>query len=227
FSLDAEGLIAASRDAKLLFICNPNNPTGTVNPRETIEYVIREADCMVVVDEAYFEFNDRESVQDLIATYDNLIVLRTFSKFAAIAGARVGYLLTNPYLASKLNAIRLPMGISYFSMEIAKMVLAEDMVWVEQNLQMILVERSRMQAAYTDLDLKFWPSRANFILVRFGERASVIAAALKQRGLVVRDYSQKAETAGCLRIGIRSPEENTILLEAVRAMLDQSTGFIS
>ncbi len=219
FALDADKLIAATEQAKILFICNPNNPTGTVNPRETIERIVRQAGCMVLVDEAYFEFNDREGVQDLISTCDNLIILRTFSKFAAMAGARVGYLLTSPCLAAKLNAIRLPMGISYFSMELAKMVLAEDMVWVEQNLRTILTERSRMAEAYTALGLQFYPSRTNFFLVRYGEQASKLVQHLMTKGLVLRDLSSKMNIEGCIRITVRSPDENDQLISALKEAL--------
>ncbi|OIP96717.1 histidinol-phosphate transaminase [Candidatus Wirthbacteria bacterium CG2_30_54_11] len=219
FTLDETALIAATQTAKLLYICNPNNPIGTLQPRSTVERIISSSPCLVVVDEAYFEFGG-ESVQDLVLRYDNLVILRTFSKFAALAGARVGYLITNPTLADSLNAIRFPMGISYPSMEIARLVLTEDREWIRSNVSMIKLEREQMQNALTALGLQVYPSSTNFLLVRLGEQAERIVQALKEQGLLVRNYAANRFVPLCVRITIRSPEENAILLQSLKGILN-------
>ena len=127
FTVNAEKIIreAKNKKVKMIFLCNPNNPTGTIIPVEIIEKIVREVNCIVIVDEAYREFYGKTSVP-LIKKYDNFVVLRSLSKFAALAGARIGYLVTNPFLSQKFDGIRFPMGVSYLSYKLAEIVLQND-----------------------------------------------------------------------------------------------------
>lgn len=227
FAVDIEKIITTAKDtnARLIFLCNPNNPTGSVTSTEDIERILRQVSCTVVVDEVYREFYG-QSVVPLLSQYDNLVVLRSFSKFAGIAGARVGYLITNPALSTVCNTIRFPMGVSLFSAKIAEYVLTYDRQWIKDTVALIISERERMTAAVRDIGYQVYPSQANFFLVRFGENAQEIYSQLKSRGILIRDRSSKQYLAGCARISVRSPQENDVLIAALRALRQKGTDAI-
>lgn len=197
---------------KILFLVNPNNPTGSVIPELQLARIIKNAKCIVVVDEVYREFYGK-SVVSLIKKFTNLVVLRSFSKFAGLAGARIGYLVADTSLTQIFTAIKFPMGISYLSARLAETVLTNDRKWIEKQVTQIVLQRQRMEAALKKLGLIVFPSQANFLLVRMGPRASDICIALKEKGILVRNRTD------CIRISIRSPKENTVLIKALREIL--------
>jgi len=220
FEVDAEKIIWESKNkkVKLIFLCNPNNPTGTVIPSKTIEKIIRESSSIIVVDEVYREFYGKSSVP-LLSKYSNLVILRSFSKFAAIAGARVGYLIANPFLTQKFESIRLPMGVSSFSAKLAEVVMEKDRDWIRQQVKMIIKERKRLTQELNDLGFYVICSQSNFLLVRLGQQAKIICKKLKQRGIVIRDRSDKKYLEGCVRITVRSPKENNRLIRTLKEIL--------
>ncbi len=220
FAIDVEKVIEKSQkgQTKLIFICNPNNPTGTAYKRTEIEMILKKTQSIVVVDEAYREFYGK-TVVPLLSKYDNLVVLRSFSKFAAMAGARIGYLIANKSINEKFDAIRLPMGVSYLSYKLAEFVLRYDKVWINRQVKMIVKERTRMTKELTKLDLKVYPSKANFLLVKIGSRASELTKKLRDQNIVIRDRSKKKYLEGCVRISVRSPEENIKLLKILSGIL--------
>lgn len=209
WQIDDQRIIQATQaeDVKLVFICNPNNPTGTVSDVARIENVISQADALVVVDEAYREFYG-QSVNNLIDKYDNLIVLRSFSKFGSLAGARVGYVLTNEYLARKLDALRFPMGIAYFSMELAKLVLQKDREYINKLVEDTIQERKRIMKLLREKSIEFFNSKANFILIKLPRNPDVVISNLKKAGMVVRDMTKKTRIENCIRVTIRDQKTN-------------------
>lgn len=220
FAVDVKRIIADSRGrkVKLIFLCNPNNPTGIVVPREYIEKILRNSKCIVVVDEAYREFYGK-SVVPFLKKYENLVILRSFSKFAAIAGARVGYLITNRFLSQKFDGIRFPMGVSYFSYKLAEVVLEKDKDWIKQQIEMIKKERSRLTKELSKFGFYIFPSKANFLLVKVGEKATELCQKLKKRGIIIRDRSKKKYLEGCVRITVRSSKENNRLIRTLKEIL--------
>lgn len=220
FAVNEKELIRQSRDkkTKLLFLTNPNNPTGSVIPEGTLRRIIQNAACAVVVDEVYREFYGY-SVVGLIAQNPNLIVLRSLSKFAGLAGARVGYLIASPTLTQTFTAIKLPMGVSSLSALLAEMVLRNDRAWIREQIAMIISERTTMATRLTALGFFVYPSAANFLLVNMGTRASDICLRLKAKGILVRDRSGLPYLRGCVRISVRSPGENAFLLTSVQELL--------
>ncbi|MCJ7740130.1 histidinol-phosphate aminotransferase family protein, partial [Candidatus Microgenomates bacterium] len=220
FSIDAEKIInlADKNKVKIIFLCNPNNPTGTVIPPEIIEEIVKKSKSIVVVDEVYREFYGKSSIP-LLQEYDNLVILRSFSKFAAIAGARVGYLISNQFLSQKFDGIRFPMGVSYFSYKLAETVLEKDGNWIKQQVAMIIREREKMANKLTKFGFFVYPSQTNFLLVKVGEQASMLCQKLKKKGFIIRNRSNKKYLAGCVRITVRSPEENNKLLKVIKGVI--------
>ncbi|MBI2611705.1 histidinol-phosphate aminotransferase family protein [Candidatus Gottesmanbacteria bacterium] len=220
FAVDAEKIITESKKptVKLIFLVNPNNPSATITPLNTIEKIVKEANSIVVVDEVYREFYGKTAVP-LLKRYENLVILRSFSKFAAIAGARVGYLLANSTLSQKFDAIRFPMGVSFLSYKLAEYILENDQVWMKKQIQMVKRERTKLSTDLQKLGFKVIPSKANFVLVNMGKKAKQISQKLKQRNIIIRDRSNKPYLKGFVRITVRSPEENKRLITTLKEIL--------
>lgn len=220
FAVDEDRLISTSKinNVKIMFLVNPNNPTGTIIPPKNLETIIQKANCIVVVDEVYREFYGK-SVVPLIATYQNLVVLRSFSKFAGIAGARVGYLVASEKLSSIFEQVKLPMGVSSMSAKLAETVLIRDQHWITKQVKSIVIEREKMTQTIRDLGVTVIPSCANFILMQCGKRASILCEKLRCNGILVRDLSQKKYLEGYVRLTIRSPKENRLLIQALKEIL--------
>src|SRR3989339_875380 len=175
---------------KITFVCNPNNPTGTITELKEIELILKNTSGIVLVDEAYREFYGVTCVP-LLAKYDNLVILRSFSKFGAMAGARVGYLIANKKLSQVFDAIRFPLGVSYFSCKLAEILLEKDQKWIKDQTRMIQKEREKLTQSFKKFGLTVYPSQANFLLVNFGKKAKEICQKLKENNILVRDRSDK------------------------------------
>lgn len=220
FEVNSEEVICVSRNplTKLIFLVNPNNPTGSVISQKELEKIIKKSEAVVVVDEVYREFYGKSSVS-LLKKYPNLVILRSFSKFAALAGARIGYLLADKLISKKFDAIRFPMGVSYLSYKLAEMVLEKDGKWIKEQIKMIKSERERLSTMLTNLGFLVYPSFANFLLVKVGNNTRNLCIMLKEKGIIVRDRSKKKYLQGCIRITIRSPKENNLLIKRIKEII--------
>jgi len=221
WEVDKEEIIKRSKKnpkVKLIFLVNPNNPTASIVPEEIIEEIAKSSSAIVVVDEAYREFYGKSSLP-LLNKFKNLVILRSLSKFAAMAGARIGYLVSNQFLSQKFDSIRFPMGVSYFSYKFAEIVLENDRSWIKQQIKMIKKERVLMGKKLENFGFYVFPSAANFLLVKIGKRAKEVCRKLKQRGIIVRDRSSKKYLSGCVRITVRSPKENKLLINQLKEVL--------
>jgi len=203
---------------KITFVCNPNNPTGTVTEIGEIELILKNTSGIVLVDEAYREFYGVTCVP-LLAKYNNLVILRSFSKFGAMAGARVGYLIANEKLSQVFDAIRFPLGVSYFSCKLAEKLLEQDQKWIKNQTRMIKKEREKLSQSLIKLGLFVYPSQANFLLVNFGEKANEICQKLKENNILVRDRSNKKYLEGCVRITVRNKEQNDKLINSLKELI--------
>ena len=221
FKSDIKNVIKVLKNTpvKITFVCNPNNPTGSITKLEEIELILKNTSGIVLVDEAYREFYGVSSVP-LLSKYNNLVILRSFSKFGAMAGARVGYLLANKKLSQVFNAIRFPLGVSYFSCKLAEKLLEEDQNWIKDQTKMIKKERERLFQSIKKLGFFVYPSQANFILVNFGKKASDICEKLKENNILVRDRSNKKYLEGCVRITIRNQKQNNILVNSLKNIMN-------
>ena len=217
FDLDVVALRhAVHAGAGIVFLTSPNNPTG--NPVNLAELeALLALNALIVVDEAYVEFGG-QSVVPLIASHPNLVVLRTFSKWAGLAGLRVGYSISHPELASHMMAIKQPYNVNVAADAGARAALAH---WPEisETLACIVAERDRMSQLCSGLGwLKPLPSQANFVLFAVeGRPAKDIAAALRSKGVLVRHYD-RPDLANYIRISAGRPEDTDALMAALRAL---------
>lgn len=221
FTLDVDAVLAAVTSAvKLVFICTPNNPTGQLVPRASVERLAQAlAGCaLLVVDEAYIEFSDARSVADLIDRYDNLAVLRTLSKAWALAGARVGSLLANAEVVALLRRIMPPYPLPLPCVDMALIALSG---WGQANARehvaLVRAQRSMMREALGRLPgvRSVLPSQANFLAVRFDD-AGAVYHQLLAAGIVVRDVRRYPNLGDALRITIGTREENARVLAVLK-----------
>jgi histidinol-phosphate aminotransferase len=235
FSLDVEGVEAllAERGTevrpKLLFVASPGNPDGLVVPHSTIRRVL-DLPLAVVVDEAYAEFGG-ESLIPLLARHPNLIVARTFSKWAGVAGLRLGYAVTAPQIARAMARLRPPYNVNAAAV-VAALATFEDMDRVRATIGRIIAERDRLYQMLDGLPgVRPLPSRANFVFCWLKDRSGQeVADALAERGILVRAFSgesgepQERQDRGpslvkALRITVGRPEENDTVVAAMRTIL--------
>lgn len=207
---------AISKKTKLILLATPNNPTGTLTPREDILKVM-DTGVPVVVDEAYYEFGG-ETVAPLVGKYNNLMVLRTFSKWAGLAGLRIGYGMFPTKIADYLLRIKEPYGVNVAALVAVKESL-EDIDYLMSNVKTIIAERERLYSRLKEMKwLKPYPSQANFILcsVLIG-KAKELQQRLEDRGILVRYFDQPL-LEDSVRISIGRPEENDILVETLNEL---------
>jgi histidinol-phosphate aminotransferase len=223
FVFSARDVINACDDnSRVIFLCNPNNPTGTRIAIEILETVLdaRSGQSAVVVDEAYIEFAEGTTAISLLRDYPNLIVLRTLSKALAAAGARCGVALGDPDVISLLDAVQAPYAIATPVAEWIEDALATDGLRdAAQRVGEIISERNRMAAALGQLPCvrKVWRSDANFLLVRVVSAVSVLAQA-RGDGILLRHFA--GELADCVRITIGSQVDNDRLLSCLAQVKD-------
>lgn len=218
---DQKGLLEAIRryQPKVTVICNPNNPTGDLLPRAFIEEVLKAADNIVFVDEAYMEFAQKESVIDFIDTYPNLIVLRTLSKAFALAGMRCGYLAADEALIEAIAKIKAPYNLNAFTQLFAPIVIRhrEDIFKVRDD---ICVERERLYAAMKEIPgVTVYPSCTNFLLVQVDKKQEEIFEALRRKDILVKIYRNSQDIPNGFRISVTTKDVDDVLISVFREAL--------
>jgi histidinol-phosphate aminotransferase len=224
FTVDIEAIAeAAEAGGRMLFLPAPNNPTGNPLARTEIERLL-ELPIILVVDEAYAEFAGVSAV-DMVGSAPNLVILRTFSKWAALAGLRVGYGVMHEQLAAQLWKIKQPYNVNVAALVAAEASL-DDVDWLMANVARLTAERDRMQHELAQLPgLSPYPSAANFILCRVSaadghhaEKARGIRDELRKRGVLIR-YYPRPDLRECVRFTIGTPTQNEIVLAELRTIL--------
>lgn len=219
FDVGAAQAAAAVAELKpdIVFLCSPNNPTGTAMPIDVIEAVLGAAPGMVIVDEAYFEFAraGTSSAVTLLETHPRLVVTRTMSKAFAMAGTRLGYLAASPAVVDALHLVRLPYHLSTLTQTAARIGLsfAEELLATVADL---CRERDRLAAALGELGLTVVPSDANFLLFGPFEDQAAAWAQILEHGVLVRDVG----LPGWLRVTAGLQSEGDAFLAAVRAVVE-------
>ena len=217
FDLD---VVAIQREvhagASIVFLTSPNNPTGNALNRHELEALCT-LPALIVVDEAYIEFGG-DSAIPMIAAHPNLVVLRTFSKWAGLAGLRVGYAVADASLAQPMMAIKQPYNVNTAA-DVAARAAIEHRATIFETVRCIVGERDRMSGLVAALGwLKPLPSQANFVLFAVeGRSASDVAAGLRRQGVLVRHYD-RPDLANYIRISAGRPEDTDRLLDALRAL---------
>lgn len=222
FSLDLDAAISAAKGANLIFIASPNNPTGNSISRDEVEALL-ETGLPVVIDEAYGEF-DGESHVGLVREKPNLVVTRTLSKWAGLAGLRVGYLVCDPAVVEIAMRIKQPYSVN-LAAEIASLASFEDLPLLQERVALIRSERDRMVAALDKVPgVIVFPSRANFVLCQIeGIPAKLVQAKLMEKGILVR-YFDTPLLQNHLRLSAGRPEQTNRLVEALREIIPKLPG---
>ncbi|MDG1253709.1 MAG: histidinol-phosphate transaminase [Glaciecola sp.] len=218
FQLDVANIIAASNNVKLVFICAPNNPTGTLPSRLDIEMIIQHyaQTALVVIDEAYIEFTDEPHLS-LLAQYPNVVVLRTLSKAFALAGLRCGFTLAQPDIIHELLKVIAPYPLSAPVADIAAQALsAEGLKRMREQVASILHEQVALVddlASIGDIEL-VGAQTGNFILFRTIHKDALMQFLVHHK-VFIRDQSKQQQLENCLRISTGNAAENARLLELI------------
>jgi histidinol-phosphate aminotransferase len=198
---------------KMLFICSPNNPTGNLLSRTSIEFILARFKGLVIIDEAYVDFAGQQSWVRQIQRYPNLLVLQTMSKAWGLAGARVGMAYGSSEIIAYLNKVKPAYNVSTPSQELALKKLRYKKGYQEE-IQLILQERGRLEQQLSSLSIieEVYPSDSNFILIKVAEPDRLYFQLIDQ-GIVTRNRNRLL--SGCLRISVGTVEENTALIKAI------------
>jgi histidinol-phosphate aminotransferase len=220
FSLDPDMLLAqVNNRTRLCFLASPNNPFGNQFEIASVKRIIEEFQGIVIIDEAYVHFAPYSFI-DLIEDYDNLILLRTFSKAFGLAGLRVGYSIAQPEISSVLKKIQLPFNCNKLSLVIARRILGQSKI-VNESVQQIIRERDKL---FTDLKkitgVRPVPSDANFILFSTQKDPEKIYSDLQNRGILIRIYRNIVDQRTFLRVTVGPPEINQRFIEALTELCD-------
>ena len=219
FELDVNSIVTATNNrTKLILVASPNNPTGNATPLEDIRGLL-ELDAIVVVDEAYFEFCGKSAIGLLDdPDVDNLVVLRTFSKWAGLAGLRLGYGIFPRALLSAVGAVKAPYSVNQAA-EVAGLASIDDVDYLRSTIARILAERDRLRDGLRSTGILMpHPSDANFLLCDvIGRVASEVQSHLAKRAVLVRRYSGP-RLENSLRISVGRPEHTDRLIAALQEL---------
>jgi histidinol-phosphate aminotransferase len=210
------------RDVAVVFIANPNNPTGTWLDAGALETLIRKVpgDVIVVLDEAYWHFQAPELRPDVAAwleRYPNLVVTRTFSKIYGLASLRLGYGISHPSVADLMNRVRQPFNVNSLALMAGEAALDDD-EFVRRSVELNTRERARLARELAALGLTVLPSQGNFVAVGFGRDARGVHQGLLERGIIVRPMGSY-ELPQFLRVTVGTEAQNTRLLAALKDVL--------
>jgi histidinol-phosphate aminotransferase len=220
FDLDTDAILDAVTDrTKLIFLTHPNNPTGNLVTTQQLVKVLRTG-ALVVVDEAYYEFSNK-TLLPMLGEWENMVVLRTFSKWAGLAGLRVGYAIFPEKLGQQMWKVKPPFNISAAGLIAVEAVL-DDIDYLKETVSRIRVERGRLYRALRKLNfLQPFPSHGNFILCKVTRGdAHDVYRRLRSQGILVRSYRDRW-LRDYIRISVGRPEDTTVLLAALRDMVEE------
>ena len=217
FSLNTNKIISVvNENTKLLILCSPNNPTGSSINKSDLELLLSRLNCIVLVDEAYIDFSDKESALDIIDKYPNLIICQTLSKAWGMAGIRVGMAFTSTKIVEILNKVKPPYNINTLSQQKAFKGLRNKSLYFN-ILNMIRTQKKLLVKRLKELNNveEVYPSDANFLLVKFTDSKFVFEK-LREKGIIVRDRSKQVLCENCLRITVGTEEENNKLIKNLK-----------
>ena len=221
FAFPSNDLLAQlSPRTRLIAVANPNNPTGAAVAGDVLIRIAQAApQAAVLVDEAYFEFHG-ETVIDQPRQIENLFVARTFSKAYGLAGLRIGILAGGDRQMAMVRRVASPYNVNAAALAVLPEAL-QDQEYVGRYVAQVLSNRERLQQELGNLGLHYWPSYANFVLVRIGSAHAEFVQALRDRGILVRDRHTDPGCEGCVRLTVGTNEHTETLIGAVRHVVEQ------
>lgn len=209
--------ILENNDAKLLFLCSPNNPTGNLIEKEILTELLDRFKGLIVLDEAYIDFAADASMEKELSKYPNLVILQTLSKAWGMAGIRLGMGFASTDIINVLNKIKPPYNINSLTQDKA-LELLKDKKCFEKEMELLLQEKRWMLEklrSFTFVE-KVFSSQANFILIRAND-ANALYDYLIEKGIVIRNRTTISQLKNCLRISIGTSDENQTLFKALKA----------
>ncbi|MEW5675392.1 histidinol-phosphate transaminase [Flavobacterium enshiense] len=211
-------LEAIDNKTKIIFLCSPNNPTGNSFPEESVVKILENFKGIVVLDEAYIDFSDKESWLNKINDYPNLVIVQTFSKAYGMAGIRMGILYASKMIIAILNKIKPPYNLNILSQEkvLSILSLSES---IKSKTGCLISEKDMLfkQLLQIKFVQKTYPSDANFILVKV-DNANLRYQQLLEKGVVIRNRTNEPLCENCLRITIGTSQENIKLIDALKSL---------
>ncbi len=221
FDFPFEKLLAAiSERTKLIIVASPNNPTGTIATRAQLLALANAAPhALVMVDEAYFHFHGETVLQD-IATTPNLLVARTFSKAYGLANVRIGLLAASPEIIGYLRKVSSPYNVNGVALACLEAAIEDD-AYIAWYADQIRIGRERMMAGLSEFGVGYFPSAANFVLMKIGPLHKELVTSMRNRGVLLRDRSADPGCDGYVRITIGIGDQVTQGLDALRASLHE------
>lgn len=216
-------LASVTPATRVIYLTDPNNPTGLGIPAGAVEELARTApQAFVLVDEAYADFSGRTLIGPRLERHRNLVIGRTFAKGHGVAGLRVGALVAHPSTISRLRAMQLPFSVNGCAIAALDAAL-DDRAYLDWYVAEARTSRDLVYDFCRRHGLAFWPSEANFVLFRVGPDAGAITAALEARGILVRDKSNTPGCAGCIRLTAGVVDHTTLALTALEEILASRT----
>ncbi|MEA1987077.1 MAG: histidinol-phosphate transaminase [Candidatus Marinimicrobia bacterium] len=219
FQLQTDKIISKlNENIKLIFICSPNNPSGNSFHKKDIIEILDNSNGIVIVDEAYIQFSEKDSLLNELEKYDNLIILQTFSKAIGMANIRLGMGFGNAQIISILNKIKFPYNINGLTQNVALKSIS-NIKRQNSSIKKIIVEKKKMVKSITKFSFvkKVFPSDANFLLVKFDNSERIYQFLLKNQ-IIVRDRSKEKNCENCLRITIGKSSENKKLISTLKSI---------
>lgn len=221
--LDVQSVLdTISPKTKIIFLCTPNNPTGGLIDKEDIKKVLESTDVLVVVDEAYFEFSEVNNI-DLLEDYDNLLILRTFSKVFGLAGMRIGYAISHPEFIEYMHRVKPVFSLTKLSY-VAALATLDDKDYIKKSIEIGIESREYLYENISKFDkLHVYPSKANYLLVdvrKTGMTSKEFSEELLKRGIIVRDCNSfKGLDEYWIRISVGTLEEDARLIEVLNDLI--------
>jgi histidinol-phosphate aminotransferase len=221
FAFPLEGVLSRiSPRTRLIAVANPNNPTGTAVACEALLQIAQAAPhAALLVDEAYFEFHG-ETVLDRTTRPANLFVTRTFSKAYGLAGLRIGILAGAAEQIAMVRRVASPYNVNAVALAVLPEAL-QDQEYVEHYVAEVQRGRTVLEQELSALGLHYWPSRANFVLVRVGPGHAEFVQALRARGILVRDRNTDPGCEGCVRLTVGSEKHTRTMINALREVVEK------
>jgi histidinol-phosphate aminotransferase len=224
FSLDVDTILKKTdKDTPLLFVCSPNNPTGNQFRKSNIKKLLQEFEGVVVVDEAYADFASG-SVLNWVRDYDNLAVLRSFSKAFGLAGLRLGYLISNESIVEYVQRVVGPFNVNSVTQQAIALAL-EKWSYFEQQIKSVVNERKWLMKKLEQIDgVKPYPSDANFILFKVSKgdlTSAIVTERMENRNVLVKDRGHLPLLQNCIRITVGTRNMNKTFLSALKDSLEE------
>lgn len=225
FRHDLDAMASKFSDrTKLIFICNPNNPTGTIVRQNEVERFLKKlpADAIAVFDEAYYEYVEAEDYPDslrYIGEGRHIVTLRTFSKIYGLAGLRVGYAVSSPEIIAHLNRVKEPFNVNSLALAAAQASL-NDPDQVRRSRQLVSEGKRFLQQSFTAMGLDYMPTEANFIMVRVGLNSREVFRALMSKGVIIRT-GDIFGLSDYIRVTVGTMEQNERFIKALSDVLER------